>query len=41
MLDEADAVHGLEALGAVAAPEVMVEMEKPSMAKHPSSYVKF
>ena len=34
MLDEADAVHGLEALVAAAAPEVMVEMEAPSMVRH-------
>ena len=34
MLDEADAVHGLEALGAVAAPEVVVDMEALSMVRH-------
>ena len=34
MLNEADAVHGLEALGALAVPEVMVEMEAPSMVRH-------
>ena len=33
-MDEADAVHGLEALGAAAAPEVMVEMEAPLMVRH-------
>ena len=31
MLDEADAVHGLGALGAAAALEVVVDMEAPSM----------
>ena len=34
MLDEADAVHGLEALGSAAAPEVVVDMEAPSMVRH-------
>ena len=34
MLNEADAVHGLEALGAAAAPELVVEMEAPSMVQH-------
>ena len=34
MFDEADAVHGLEGMGAAAAPEVMLEMEAPSMVRH-------
>ena len=36
MLDEADAVHGLEVMGAAAAaaPEVVVEMEAPPMVRH-------
>ena len=34
MLDEADLVHGLEALGGAANPEVVVEMEAPSMVRH-------
>ena len=34
MLDEEDAANGLEALGAAAAPEVVVEMESPSMVRH-------
>ena len=34
MLDEADVVHRLEALGAAAAPEVVVEMGALSMVRH-------
>ena len=34
MLHEADGVHGLGALGAAAAPEVVVEMEAPSTVRH-------
>ena len=34
MLDEADAVHGLDALGSAAALEVVVEMEAPSMVRY-------
>ena len=34
MLDEADSVHGLEALGAAAAPEVVKETETLSMVQH-------
>ena len=34
MLDEVDAVHGFEALGAAAAPEVVVQMEAPLMVRH-------
>ena len=33
-MDEANAVHGLEALGSAAAPEVGVEMEETSMVRH-------
>ena len=34
MLDEADAVHGLGALGAAVVPEVVVDMETPYMVRH-------
>ena len=34
MLDEADAVHRLEALGSVATPDMVVEMEAPFMVRH-------
>ena len=34
MLYEVDAVHGLEALVAAAAPEVVVYMEASSMVRH-------
>ena len=34
MLDEADVVHELEAMGAAAALEVVVDMEAPSMVGH-------
>ena len=34
MLDGEDAVHGLEALLAAAAPEMVVEMGAPSMVQH-------
>ena len=34
MLDEADVVHGLGALGDAAAIEVVVDMEAPSMVQH-------
>ena len=33
-MDEADVVHVLEALGAAAAPEVVVEMEASLMVPH-------
>ena len=33
-MDEAYAVHGLETLVTAAAPEVMVDMEAPSMVQH-------
>ena len=34
MLDGEDLVHGLEALGGAANPEVVVEMEAPSMVRY-------
>ena len=34
MLDEADAVHGLGALGAAATPEVVLDMELPLMVRY-------
>ena len=34
MLHEADGLHGLGALGAVAAPEVVIEMEALSRVRH-------
>ena len=34
MLDEEDALHGLGAMGAVVAPDFVVEMEVPSMVQH-------
>ena len=34
ILDEVDAMHGLRALGAAAAPEVVVEMEVSLMVPH-------
>ena len=34
MLDETDTVHGLGALGAAAAPEVVVYMEALSIVRH-------
>ena len=34
MLDEADVMHGLEALRDEAAPVVVVEMESPKMVRH-------
>ena len=34
MLYEADSVHGLGELGSLAAPEVVVYMEAPSMVQH-------
>ena len=33
-MDETDSVHDLEALGAAAVPEVVVEMEALSMVRH-------
>ena len=33
-MDEVDVVNWLEALGATAAPEVVVEMEAPSMVRY-------
>ena len=33
-MDEADAMHGLRAMGAAAAPEVVVEMEASLMVPH-------
>ena len=34
MWDEADAVHGLEALGAASAPEAVVDMEVRLIVQH-------
>ena len=34
MMDGLDAVHWFEALGAAAAPDVVVEMEAPSMVRY-------
>ena len=33
-MDEADAVHGSEALGSVVAPEVVIDMEATLMVRH-------
>ena len=34
MLDESGVVHGLEVLGAAAAPEVVLDMGAPSTVQH-------